>query len=142
MNKARSFRFLRKASVRQGFAALMSVSFLFTVLISCMCGPFCGSAAADTAASGCCSGHVPVPPEPATDGCCSHEPGETHCVENIAEDALQLPDSSIPIAVPASVILEIILPKAADLPVRFKRAAAAAAVPIAPAYIQFQSFLA
>lgn len=139
MNKARPFQLLRKSSFRQGFSSLMSAAFLLSILVYCMCGPFCGRAAAEHESAGCCSSHAPV--QAASSGCCGDEPGETRCSDDLAEDALQLSDSSIPIAAPSAVILAIILPETAGFSAQYERAVSAAPVPIAPAYIEFQSFL-
>ena len=148
MNKARPFKFLRTRSLRAWISPVALSAFLFSVLISCMCGPFCGSAEAVEpadepvmVATGCCAAHPPVQETAPNSSCCKHEPGETHCEDDLSESALQLSDSTISIAVPAAQILELILPEAADLTIRYGRAAVSAAVHIRPAYIQFQSFL-
>ncbi|WP_372797783.1 hypothetical protein [Pontiella sp.] len=119
--------------------------FLLSVLIHCMCGPFCGTTGFSehipAVQSSCCSSHAPVPTAPVTPGCCKPGQGAAQCEDAVLEKALQVSDSSVPLAVPAAVVIDIILPKAADLPVRRDRAALSMAARRPPAYMQFQSYL-
>ncbi len=139
MNKARSFRWFGKSSgLRRGLAASVSLCFLVTFFISCMCGPFCAEAAAGGIDAACCC--APDQAEAEAAACCQ-ESGETGCAEDIAEDVLQRSDSSIQVAVPAAVICRIIFFETEEPP---RVHAAAGLVPRAhapPSYLRFQSFL-
>ncbi|MDZ8119267.1 hypothetical protein [Pontiella agarivorans] len=142
MNKARPFSAMKSRRQKLAVSSLVLGAFLFTVLINCMCGPYCAQTAAEDGLAkpvqnGCCSTHAPA----SEHSCCKHKAGETHCDEDIAEHALELSNPSVPVAVPATAIVEMVFFEpfknaVFHVPVvcRYKEHAP-------PNYIQFQSFL-
>ncbi|QBG46027.1 hypothetical protein EGM51_00840 [Verrucomicrobia bacterium S94] len=142
MKRAPSSRTLRSRRKRPAISLLVVGAFLFTVLINCMCGPYCAQAAledglAKPVQSGCCSSHAPAPEH----SCCKHKAGETHCDEDIAENALELPNSSVQVAVPAAAIVEIVLFEPLESVAFHVPDICSYIVHAPPNYIQFQSFL-
>lgn len=143
MNKPRPFKVLRNQPVKAWVSPLTLAAFVFSVLVYCMCGPFCSTATADQevveTASGCCSTHAPAPVEDS--GCCKHEPGQTHCEEDIAETALLVSDNHIQIDSPDGVlyVIELVEPEASQVEYLETELRITAHSP--PAYLQFQSFL-
>lgn len=142
MKNALSFKRLRSRPFRAVVSPFILASFLLSVLIYCMCGPFCGTAGSDqqivAMEKGCCSSHAP---QPETSGCCNHAPGQTHCEDDVSDRALQLSDSEIPIYAPTAVVYfgELFLPQQNPGVHNTVRPLFSASGP--PTYLRFQSFL-
>lgn len=147
MKSARPFKLLRNRSAQAWISPLVLGAFLFSVLVYCMCGPFCATAMTERAdetvvvAGGCCSSHTPVQDMPSKPGCCNHGADQSQCDDDLSGDALQLSDSSVSFSIPSAEIIEIILPELSDFTVRYERTVDSAAIPITPIYIVYQSFL-
>lgn len=143
MNRARSFSAFKSRRQKLAVSSLVLGAFLFTVLINCMCGPFCGESTAveggavQMVQSGCCSSHAPAPEH----NCCKHKAGETHCDEDIAENALELSNPAVQAAVPATVIVEIVFFDPLKIAAFHRPVVCNHKVHAPPNYIQFQSFL-
>lgn len=143
MKQARAFKVLRNHPVKAWVSPLTLAAFVFSVLVYCMCGPFCATASADQTVvevvSGCCSTHAPAPVEDS--GCCKHEPGQTHCEEDTAENALQVSDNHIQIDAPETVLYVVELFEPESIQVEYFESELQITAHSPPTYLQFQSFL-
>ncbi|MDF7799674.1 hypothetical protein P4C99_09360 [Pontiellaceae bacterium B1224] len=101
MKKLPAIRILRSRALTAWVSPFVSVGLILSFIFCCMCGPFCGSISAkiDQPESSCCAAHAAQP-----SSCCSTEPGESCCDEDVAEYVLldSIPD--IQLAVPAVVL--------------------------------------
>jgi hypothetical protein len=73
--------------------------------------------------------------------CCSGTTGQHGGCDDAPEDALQVSDSRISVVVPSAEVVEFIRPEPVASMVKHEQTLRSEAIYIAPAYIQFQSFL-